>query len=55
MDAFRDHCGDQAIPLFVVSSSNRLMVVTSDQPVNPKPGETLINLVDPEPATHPES
>ena len=45
-ESFREHYGDAAIPLFVVSGSGRLNVVTADQPAEPKPGDTLISLVD---------
>ncbi len=45
MASFRDHYGDEAIPLFVVTEAGRLTVITSDQQVAPKPGDTLISLV----------
>jgi hypothetical protein len=43
---FRDRYGDTAVVLFVVTGSGRLTVVTADQPAEPKPGDTLISLVE---------
>jgi hypothetical protein len=43
---FRERYGDTAVILFVVTASGRLNVVTADQPVEPKPGDTLISLVE---------
>jgi NhaP-type Na+/H+ or K+/H+ antiporter len=43
--SFRDHYGDTAVILFVVTAAGRLNVVTDVQPVEPKPGDTLISLV----------
>ncbi len=45
-EAFREHYGETAVPLFVVTPSRRLEVITADRPPNPKPGDTLISLVD---------
>ena len=44
-DSFREHYGDQAVPLFVVSGK-RLAVAAARSPVDPKPGDTLISLVE---------
>ncbi len=44
--SFQEHYGDAAIPLFVVTANERLTVVTADQPADPKPGDTLISLVE---------
>jgi NhaP-type Na+/H+ or K+/H+ antiporter len=48
IESFRQHYGDKAIPLFVVTASKRLTVVTAEQPVEPKPGDTLISLIEAE-------
>ncbi len=49
--AFRNLYGDSAVVLFVVEESGQLTVSTVDNPVTPRPGQTLISLVDPvEPA-----
>ena len=48
LESFRAHYGEGAIPLFVVSASKRLTVVTAEQPVEAKAGDTLISLVDPD-------
>jgi hypothetical protein len=45
---FRDHYGDKAVILFVVTAAGRLNVITAEQPVEPKPGDTLISLVEEE-------
>ncbi len=45
-ESFREHYGDSAVPLFVVTANKRLTVVTADQPADPKPGDALISLVD---------
>jgi NhaP-type Na+/H+ or K+/H+ antiporter len=39
---------DTAIILFVVTAAGRLNVITAQQPVEPKPGDTLISLVEEE-------
>ena len=44
--SFLDHYGETAVPLFVVTPSRRLEVITADQPADPTPGDTLISLVD---------
>jgi len=49
--AFRNLYGDSAVVLFAVEESGELTVSTVDNPVTPRPGQTLISLVDPvEPA-----
>jgi NhaP-type Na+/H+ or K+/H+ antiporter len=45
---FREHYDDTAIILFVVTAAGRLNVITAQQPVEPKPGDTLISLVEEE-------
>jgi NhaP-type Na+/H+ or K+/H+ antiporter len=49
MESFRAHYGERAIPLFVLSASRRLTIVTADQPPRPGPGEILVSLVSAEP------
>jgi NhaP-type Na+/H+ or K+/H+ antiporter len=46
-DAFRALRGEEAIPLFLIGQSGNLMVFTRDNPPNPRPGQTLISLVNP--------
>ena len=43
---FRDHYGDEAICLFVISESKRLRVLTDERTAEPQAGETLVSLVD---------
>src|SRR5690606_14818293 len=43
--AFQREYRDQAIPLFVISESKRLSVVSADQKLTLKPGQTIIALV----------
>jgi NhaP-type Na+/H+ or K+/H+ antiporter len=45
-DAFRARYGDEAVPLFVVTEPGGLAVCTAEKPPAPKPGQTLIALVD---------
>lgn len=45
MASLRDHYGDKANLLLVVTEAGRLPVITRDQQVAPKPGDTLISLV----------
>jgi hypothetical protein len=49
-DAFRHHHGDKAVPLFVLDDARGLSVLTPDAPAAPRPGVTVISLVDPAPA-----
>jgi NhaP-type Na+/H+ or K+/H+ antiporter len=44
--AFQDHYGDGALPLFVIKESGDMVVVTAASAVEPKPGQTVISLVD---------
>jgi NhaP-type Na+/H+ or K+/H+ antiporter len=44
-DAFQEMYGDSAIPLFLIEKNNSLYVFTTDKPLSPKPGQTLISLV----------
>ncbi|MHC4219489.1 MAG: cation:proton antiporter [Planctomycetota bacterium] len=45
-ESFREHYGDTAVILFVVTASRRLNVITAEQPVDPKAGDTLVCLVE---------
>jgi NhaP-type Na+/H+ or K+/H+ antiporter len=44
--AFREHYGESALPLFVVKESGEIVIGTATAPVDPKPGQTVISLVD---------
>jgi len=46
-DAFRRHYGDSAIALMVIEENGTLTLGAEDQPLAPRPGQTLIALVDP--------
>jgi len=46
-DAFRALYGEEAIPLFLIGQSGNLMLFTRDNPPSPRPGQTLISLVNP--------
>ena len=45
--AFRMTYGPDALPLFVLTETGLLNVVTAQQPPRPRPGQTLISLVSP--------
>jgi hypothetical protein len=45
-DAFRKLYGEEAIPLFTIAQNGNLVVFTKDSPPTPRPGQTLISLVD---------
>jgi CPA1 family monovalent cation:H+ antiporter len=47
--AFQALYGEAAVPLFVITESGRLNVITAERPVEPKAGQTLISLVRAEP------
>ncbi len=53
-DAYREHYGQNARLLFVVTPSRRLVVVTADHAPDPKPGDTLISLIDDSPTKAPD-
>jgi NhaP-type Na+/H+ or K+/H+ antiporter len=53
--AFRERYGEDALVLFVVTESGNLTVCTADKAPSPKPGQTLICLVDPRLAVSTES
>ena len=45
--AFQKYYGDDALPLFSVKESGDIVIYTTTSPPSPKPGQTLISLVDP--------
>ncbi len=45
-DAFQKLYGEEAIPLFAIAQNGNLVVFTKDSPPTPRPGQTLISLVD---------
>jgi hypothetical protein len=45
--AFREHYGDSAVPLFSVKEGGDVVIYTTTSPPSPKPGQTLISLVNP--------
>lgn len=44
--AFQAHYGATALPLFLIDGTGKLLVATADQPLLPRPGQTLISLVN---------
>ena len=46
-DAFMQRYGASAIPLFIVRGPGDVVICTVAKPLSPKPGHTLISLVDP--------
>lgn len=46
-EAFKARYGETAVPLFLINEDGDIMVFTIDKPPIPKPGHTLISLVDP--------
>jgi CPA1 family monovalent cation:H+ antiporter len=46
---FKRRNGPTALLLFVVTGKNSLSICTADEPVEPKPGQLVIALVDPKP------
>nr|MBN2276977.1 cation:proton antiporter [candidate division Zixibacteria bacterium] len=45
--AFRKMYGITAIPMFIINKAGRLQILTADDEVDPKPGDTLISMVEP--------
>ncbi len=45
-DAFLAHYGESAIPMFILSESGLVTVMTAVSPAKPKPGQTVISIVD---------
>jgi NhaP-type Na+/H+ or K+/H+ antiporter len=45
-NAFRERYGATAVPLFVIDEEKNLVILTTDGVVEPRPGQTLIGLVD---------
>ncbi len=48
-DSFRQRYGPSALPLMLIEGPARIRVFATDLSLTPKPGDTLIALVDPEP------
>ncbi len=46
-ESFRRYYGTTAVPLFMVEESGKLTILTADNGVTPRAGQTLIALVDP--------
>lgn len=47
-ESYREMHGNHAVPMFLVRDEKRLIVLAEDQSIEPKPGDVLISLVDPE-------
>ena len=47
LEAFVEHYGEEAVPLFVATEGEKLDILTSDSTLAPKAGRLLISLVDP--------
>lgn len=43
---FQQTYGGNALPMFVITESKKLQVITDDMKLDPKPGQTLVSLVD---------
>ncbi len=43
--AYREHYGDDAVPLLLMDAKSRLDVITAGQTITPKPGDTIVALV----------
>ena len=52
---FQERYGGAAIPLFLISENKDLTVVTGDSTPKPRPGQTLIALVQAEPKERDET
>lgn len=46
-DAFKNLYGKSAVPLFLITENKKLNIFTMDKTLSPKPGQTLISLVEP--------
>ncbi len=46
-DAFKNLYGESAVPLFLVTKDKNLQIFTVDSELSPKPGQTILSLVDP--------
>lgn len=45
-DSFKELYGDKALPMFIIKEGGELVVLASDNPPKPLPGQSLISLVD---------
>jgi len=46
-EAFLERYGSDAVPLFLITESDKLIIFTAENPPTPKAGHTLIALVTP--------
>jgi len=53
-DAYKQKYGESSTPLFVVRADGKLDVVAADQPLDPKPGQRVIALIDKPTVSSPE-
>jgi hypothetical protein len=44
-EKFREHYGEEALPMFIISDNGGLTVVTDATKIDPRPGQKLISLV----------
>jgi NhaP-type Na+/H+ or K+/H+ antiporter len=44
-EAFQKQYGQEALPMFIVTESKKLQIITPEQPIEPKNGQVLISLV----------
>ncbi|MFC1866071.1 cation:proton antiporter [Chloroflexota bacterium] len=44
-DAYKQYYGDAAMPLFLIDQSNKMTVITADNPPRPKAGQKLISII----------
>ena len=49
-DDFKRHSGGKSIPMFVYTETKKLVVATDGQTIDPRPGQTLVSLVEEKPA-----
>lgn len=47
-DAFKEHYGESAMPMFLIDQNKKMTIFTVDNPPKPKPGQKLISLIKPE-------
>ena len=47
--AFRERYGKTVLLMFVIHESGQLSIVTADTPVEPRPGQTVVCLVEEKP------
>lgn len=52
---YHDQYGDRATPLFLITEKNRLRIFTTDNQPTPRPGQTIISLIEPSDGDEPAS